>query len=221
MPTASISAAHSAGHQPLGEARPFGADKRRDHGERQHQLHIVVVDMPGAKMPMKCSAAAPMTTARAALPSRRRRPCRSDQQEHRRRQQQQRPGDQRDGFAGRHAAGDRRDGKHDRGDRRIDQPRPVHDEAAFRPHAVLMQVEPALAADQVANLDQAQQAVIVAAGGVERRKAARRRGRQGRTTARRERQQRLGAEHGAARSALRATVQRRWPRSAPRDRAGR
>ena len=56
------------------------------------------------------------------------------------------------------------DDEDDGGDRRIDQPRPMHDEAAFRPHPVLMQVEPALAGQQVADLDQPQQTVIVAAG---------------------------------------------------------
>jgi hypothetical protein len=58
--------------------------------------------------------------------------------------------------------GKRGDYQYDRRDRRIDQPRPVHGEAAFRSHAVLIEIEPALAADQVADFDEAHQAVIVA-----------------------------------------------------------
>jgi len=45
----------------------------------------------------------------------------------------------------------------------------VHDEAAWRAHPVLVQVEPCLPADEIANLDQPKQAVIVPVGGGERR----------------------------------------------------
>jgi hypothetical protein len=58
-----------------------------------------------------------------------------------------------------------------RGDRRVDQARPVHEESAVGPHPVLVQVEPALPRQQVAHLDQAQQAVIVAGWVGQRRKA--------------------------------------------------
>ena len=44
MPTASISAAHMPAAQPL--AKPgSGRGQRRNRGQRQHQLHIVVVDI--------------------------------------------------------------------------------------------------------------------------------------------------------------------------------
>ena len=121
-------------------------------------------------MPTKCNAAA------ADGQDRQHRPIAADgagepeQEEHRQRHQHQRPGDKGDGFAHRHAAGHGGGRKHQRGDRRIDQPRPVHDEAAVRSHPVLVQVEPALPADQVAYLHEAQQAVIVAFG--QRGKAA-------------------------------------------------
>src|SRR4051812_18771215 len=46
----------------------------------------------------------------------------------------------------------------------------MHDEAAFGTHAVLVQVEPGLSAEQVADLDEAKQAVIIAVRGRQRRK---------------------------------------------------
>ena len=75
------------------------------------------------------------------------------------------PGDQNGGFAGSLRAGDCREKQNDRGDRGVDQPRPVHQKPTAGTHAVLMQVEPALPGDQVAYLDQAQQAVIVGGSG--------------------------------------------------------
>ena len=40
----------------------------------------------------------------------------------------------------------------------------MHDKAALRPHAVLTEIEPALPANEVANFDQPEHAVIVAGG---------------------------------------------------------
>ena len=124
---------------------------------------------------MKCSAAAPTTTAGSTAPSPAKLRAARTMKNTRQAEQQRRPQHLRDVLGQGHAAGQRRCGEDDGGDRRIDQPRPVHDEAAFRPHPVLMQVEPALAGQQVANLDQPQQAVIVAAGIGQLRKAGRRR----------------------------------------------
>ena len=153
--------AYAGRHAPW-RSPAFGADNAAITASDSTSCTLWWSILPGAKMPMKCSAAAPMMKHRQHCPIAADGPADPDQEEHRRRQKHQRPGDQRDGFAGRHAAGDRGDGKHDRGDRRIDKPRPVHDEAAVRAHAVLVEVEPALAADQVADLHQAEQAVIVA-----------------------------------------------------------
>ncbi len=87
------------------------------------------------------------------------------EQVERHRIERQRPDDHGDGFAYCLRAGDGLDDEDDGGDRRIDQPRPVHQEPAAGPHAILMQVEPALAGNEVAHLDQPQPAVIVGVPG--------------------------------------------------------
>ncbi|CDX42601.1 hypothetical protein MPLDJ20_50122 [Mesorhizobium plurifarium] len=77
--------------------------------------------------------------------------------------EQGRPDDLRGAFGGGGAGAQRIEGHDDQREWRVDQPRPVHDEAARGAHPVLMEIEPALAAEQVADLDQPQHAVIVGA----------------------------------------------------------
>ncbi len=73
-------------------------------------------------------------------------------------QQKQRPGDQRQRF-GPWRAGQPFSDRNAQGDGTVNQPRPVHDDAVGRRQSGLCQIEPGLPGKQVANLDEAHQAV--------------------------------------------------------------
>ena len=164
MPIASISTAEMPANQAerLSASRP---QQEQHHGQHQHELDVVVVDRA------RREDAGVVERGRADDEEREYRLVAGHEAADAQKQikgeciEREGPGDQGGGFARSLRAGDRRDHKNDGGDRRVDQPRPVHQKPAVDAHAVLMQVEPALACDQVADLDQPQQAVIVGGPG--------------------------------------------------------
>ena len=163
-----------ARHRAEGRAVARGSvDQQGHHGESKGELDIVMVEHARRED-------ADIVKARRADEQRGQHGLAAGEAAHRAQQEIQRggkehrrPEHQRDRLARCQAAGHGRSRKNDGRDRRVDQSRPVHDEAVGRTHAVLGEIEPALAADQVADLDETQHAVIVGSGGKRRKPGSR------------------------------------------------
>ena len=150
-----------AGQQTPPHRCRFGRQEMQ-HRKDENELEIVVIDRAGGKDVDEVERGGAHHGSRQRRRIARDRACATDDEDHCCDEQGHRPGDQRERFRHRHISGGALRRHDDQRDRQIDQPRPVHDETALGSHAVLMQVEPALSAKQVADLDHPQEAVIVA-----------------------------------------------------------
>lgn len=133
-------------------------------GHAQHQLDIVVIERARRKNAeeIQCGSADHDSGQHGAVTGKAARGA--SREKYGQAEEQRRPQHLRNILGKGRAAGQGRYGDDDGGDRRIDQPRPMHDETAFQAHPVLVEIEPPLAGQHVANFDEAQQIVVVAAG---------------------------------------------------------